>query len=97
MYLVERYLEHLKKYVRNKAKLEGLITEGYIVQEAMTFSSQYLREIQSKFSMCKRDDDKLNDKRNYALEVFRPVRHLIRKNDYNYLPTDLLERKVVCT
>ena len=51
MYLVERYLGHLKKYVRNKAIPEGSIAEGYIVQEAMTFSSQYLRGVQSKFSM----------------------------------------------
>ena len=51
----------------------------------MTFSSQYLRGIQSKFLMHKRDDDKLNDTINYALEVFRPI----RKNDYNYLSTDL--------
>ena len=92
MYLVERYLEHLKKYVRNKAKLEGLITEGYIVQEAMTFSSQYLRRIQSKFSMRTRDDDKLQHKRNYDSEVFRLVGHLIGKNDYNYLSTNLLDK-----
>ena len=38
-YPVERYLGHLKKNVRNKARLEGSIAEGYIVQEAMTFSS----------------------------------------------------------
>ena len=30
MYLVERYLRRLKSYVRNKARLEGCITEAYI-------------------------------------------------------------------
>ena len=92
MYPVKRYLGHLKKYVRNKARPEGSSAEGYIVQEAMTFSSQYLRGIQSKFSMRQRDDDKLEYKRNYALEVFRPVGCPIRKNDYNYLSTDLLDK-----
>ena len=53
MYPIERYSGHLKKYIRNKARPEGSIAEGYIVQEAMTFSSQYLRGIQSKFSMRK--------------------------------------------
>ena len=54
----------------------------------MTFLYQYLRGIQSKFSMCKRDDDKLNDRRNDALEVFHLVGRSIGKNDYNYLLTD---------
>ena len=58
----------------------------------MTFSSQYLRGIQSKFLMRKRDDDKLNDRRNYALEVFCPVGRPIGKIDYNYLSTDLLDK-----
>ena len=61
MYPVNLYLGHLKKYVRNKTRPEGSIAEGYIVQEAMTFSAQYLRGIQSKFSISKRDDDELND------------------------------------
>ena len=92
MYPVKRYLGHLKKYVRNKARPEGSSAEGYIVQEAMTFSSQYLRGIQSKFSMRQRDDDKLEYKRNYALEVFRLVGRPIGKNDYNYLSTNLLDK-----
>ena len=92
MYPVKRYLGHLKKYVRNKARPEGSIAEGYIVQEAMTFSAQYFRGIQPKFSMRTRDDDKLQHKRNYASEVFRLVGHLIGKNNYNYLSTDLLNK-----
>ena len=92
MYPVERYLGHLKKYVRNKAIPEGSIAEGYIVQEAMTFSSQYLRGVQSKFSIRKRDNDLLKDKRNYSLEVFRPVGHPVGKNEYHYLSRHLLDK-----
>ncbi|KAL4298991.1 hypothetical protein AHAS_Ahas17G0056200 [Arachis hypogaea] len=33
------YLGHLKSYVRNKAKSEGSIAEGYVVEEALTFCS----------------------------------------------------------
>ena len=40
MYPVERYLGHLKKYVRNKAS-----PEGYVVQEAIKFSSPYLQGV----------------------------------------------------
>ena len=42
--------------------------------------------------MHKREDDKLNDKRNYALKVFRSIGCPIGKNDYNYLTIDLLEK-----
>ena len=82
MYPVERYLWQLKKYIRNKARPEGSIAEWYIVQEAMTFSTQYFRGIQPKFSMRTRDDEKLQHKRNYALEVFHPIGRLIGKNNY---------------
>ncbi|KAI3453341.1 hypothetical protein Pfo_010004 [Paulownia fortunei] len=42
MYPFERYLGTLKKYVRNKVRLEGSIAEGYIVNEALTFTSLYM-------------------------------------------------------
>ena len=78
------------KYVCNKARPNGLIAEGYIVKEAMTFSSQYLRGVESKFYMCKRDDDLLKDKRNYSFEVFRLVDHPIGKSEYYCLSRHLL-------
>ncbi|XP_057760053.1 uncharacterized protein LOC130980381 [Arachis stenosperma] len=43
MYPIERYLGHLKSYVRNKAKSEGSIAEGYVAEEALTFCSRYLK------------------------------------------------------
>ncbi|GJR28613.1 hypothetical protein Tco_1104845, partial [Tanacetum coccineum] len=36
MYPFERYIKKLKGYVRNKAKPEGLIAEGYVAEEALT-------------------------------------------------------------
>ena len=44
MYPFERYLDTLKKYVRNHARPEGSIAEGYIVKEALTFCSMYLKK-----------------------------------------------------
>ncbi|GJS01251.1 hypothetical protein Tco_0317759 [Tanacetum coccineum] len=41
MFPFERYMKKLKGYVRNKAKLEGSIAEGYVAEEALTFSSHY--------------------------------------------------------
>nr|GEU38146.1 reverse transcriptase domain-containing protein [Tanacetum cinerariifolium] len=43
MFLFERYMKKLKGYVRNKAKPEGSIAEGYVAEEALTFISHYFR------------------------------------------------------
>ncbi|GKD80688.1 hypothetical protein Tco_1347527 [Tanacetum coccineum] len=50
MYPFERYMKKLKNYVRNKAKLEGSIAEGYVAEEALTFSSYYFWDITMKFN-----------------------------------------------
>ncbi|XP_071741912.1 uncharacterized protein [Rutidosis leptorrhynchoides] len=46
MYPIERYMKKLKNYVRNKAKPEGCIAEGYVVDEALTACSMSLEGIQ---------------------------------------------------
>ena len=50
MYPFERFLKKLKEYVKNRARLEGSIVEGYVVDEALTFSSMYLEGVKSKFN-----------------------------------------------
>ncbi|VVA35887.1 PREDICTED: transposon CACTA [Prunus dulcis] len=42
MYPIEWFLYTLKKYVRNKSRLEGSIVEGYIVEECLSFCALYL-------------------------------------------------------
>ncbi|GMP78094.1 hypothetical protein CsSME_00034161 [Camellia sinensis var. sinensis] len=39
MYVIERYLLTLKKYVRNRTHPEGSIAEGYLAEECLTFCS----------------------------------------------------------
>ncbi|XP_058210407.1 uncharacterized protein LOC131322874 isoform X2 [Rhododendron vialii] len=50
MYPIERYLHHLKSYVRNKACPEGSIVEGYIAEECLTFCSRYLDTVETVFN-----------------------------------------------
>ncbi|KAL4563092.1 hypothetical protein LXL04_027124 [Taraxacum kok-saghyz] len=57
MYPFERYMKKLKKYVRNKAKPEGSIAEGYVAEEALTFCSMYLQDVQTKFNRSERNED----------------------------------------
>ncbi|GJW97932.1 DIE2/ALG10 family protein [Tanacetum coccineum] len=59
MYLFERYMKKLKGYVRNKAKPEGSIVEGYVAKEALTFSSHYFRDVTTKFNRPDRNVDPL--------------------------------------
>ena len=39
MYPIEMYIEALKKYIYNHARLEGSIAEGYVVSEALTLQA----------------------------------------------------------
>nr|GEZ44081.1 hypothetical protein [Tanacetum cinerariifolium] len=57
MFPFERYIKKLKGYVRNKAKPEGSIAEGYVAQEALTFSSHYFQDVTTKFNRSDRNVD----------------------------------------
>ena len=47
MYPIERYMKLLKKFVRNKAKPEGSMCEGYLMQEAIGFYTDYMKDFSS--------------------------------------------------
>ncbi|KAM3267533.1 hypothetical protein P3S67_032289 [Capsicum chacoense] len=46
---------HFKSLVGNKSQEGGSIAEGYIVEEALTLYSRYLKEIESRLNQPKRD------------------------------------------
>ncbi|XP_052622477.1 uncharacterized protein LOC128127815 [Lactuca sativa] len=48
MFPFERYMKKLKNYVRNKARPEGSIAEGYVAEEALSFCSMYLRDVKNR-------------------------------------------------
>lgn len=43
MYGIERYLHGLKQDVRNKARLEGSMAEGYQAKECIVFVARFLK------------------------------------------------------
>lgn len=63
-------MRKLKSYVRNKARPEGSIAEGYIVEERLTFCSRYLSKIETKFSRPERNFEGNEDHRS-ELSIFR--------------------------
>ena len=70
MYPVERRLGYLKGTVRNRAKPEGSIAEGYIVDECLTFCSRYLINIETRFNKEDRNRDGKRSVSIDELEVF---------------------------
>ncbi|GJV80567.1 uncharacterized protein Tco_1516437 [Tanacetum coccineum] len=50
MYPFERYMKKLTNYVRNKARPEGSIAEGYVAEEALNFCSRYLKNVETRFN-----------------------------------------------
>jgi hypothetical protein len=48
MYYLERYMKDLKGWVRQKARPEGSMAEGYILQEAMTHVTEYTTRLDPK-------------------------------------------------
>ncbi|KAL5573450.1 hypothetical protein UlMin_023047 [Ulmus minor] len=69
MYPFERYLKRLKDYVRNAAKPEGSIAEGYVVDEALTFCSRYFDDVETRFNRPDRNDDGIHPTRQLSIYV----------------------------
>ncbi|KAI3789054.1 hypothetical protein L2E82_01841 [Cichorium intybus] len=93
MYPVERYLCHLKKYVRNKARPEGSIAEGYVIEEALTFCSHYLRGVDSRLDKRGRNDDEtFNDVRDCKLDIFKLNGRGIGKRETYRLSSILMKK-----
>ena len=69
MYPFERYLKKLKDYVRNAGKPKGSISEGYVVNEALTFCSRYFDDVEMRFNQPNRNEDDIHQTR--QLSVFK--------------------------
>jgi hypothetical protein len=52
MHPVEHYMKTLKGYVRNKARLEGSMVEGYTIEEALGFYIKYLWDFTTTKRKC---------------------------------------------
>ncbi|XP_061371520.1 uncharacterized protein LOC133314095 [Gastrolobium bilobum] len=94
MYPIERYLGQLKSYVKNKARPEGSIAEGYLMQEILTFCSRYLDDIETRFNRPSRVDDAPNQElpKTRVHELFPQVGKPVGGSSYfNLTPTEILQ------
>ena len=69
MYPVERRLYTLKKYLRNKARPEGSIAEGYVADECLTFCSRYMDDVETRYNREERNPAYV-DASAYAVAAF---------------------------
>ncbi|CAN6556468.1 unnamed protein product [Malus baccata var. baccata] len=70
MYPIERYLQTLKRYVRNKGRPEGSIVEAYLVDECLSFCSMYLRGVESRRPRRGRNEDGIGRGVSGGLSIF---------------------------
>ncbi|KAK1643793.1 hypothetical protein QYE76_061598 [Lolium multiflorum] len=71
MYPVERRLGYLKSTVRNKARPEGSIAEGYIVDECLIFCSRFFKDgTETRFNKDDRNQDVRRKPDRDEMEVF---------------------------
>ncbi|KAL5577538.1 hypothetical protein UlMin_019237 [Ulmus minor] len=90
MYLFERYLNRLKDYVINAAKLEGSISEGYVVDEALTFCSRYFDDIETRFNWPDKNDGGIH--RTKKLSVFESQCKPMGKHSQVYIEKNVRDR-----
>ncbi|CAN6543774.1 unnamed protein product [Malus baccata var. baccata] len=57
MYPIERYLQTLNRYVRNKGHPEGSIVEVCLVDECLSFCSMYLGDVKSRRTRRGQNED----------------------------------------
>ncbi|GJR59047.1 hypothetical protein Tco_1501209 [Tanacetum coccineum] len=92
MYPFERYMKKLKNYVRNKAKPEGSIAEGYVAEEALTFCSHYLKGVETRFNRPDRNGFGLNPTDTF--QVFQSICERVGKEVYTTMDTKVMQKVV---
>jgi hypothetical protein len=69
MYLIERRLYTLKRYMRNRSRPEGSIAEAYIADECLIFCSKYMDDVETRFNQEPRNKGFSNEEA-YGVDVF---------------------------
>ena len=75
----------LKGYVSNKARPEGSIAEGYIINECLTFCSLYLSDTETRFNRQDQNFDGCQLEQLYRLSIFSGAIRLIGAPKYDRL------------
>ena len=66
-------MKTLKEYLCNRARPEGSIAEGYMVNETLNFCSKYLKGVETRFNRPERNLDLNEDSERINLLVFKLI------------------------
>ncbi|PON32187.1 hypothetical protein PanWU01x14_363480, partial [Parasponia andersonii] len=92
MYSIEWSIGVYKQYVQNRAHPEGSIAEAYVVKEALTFCSMYLRGVETRFNRLEHNEIVVDARPNHILSVLKSAGHPLGKKDIIILnPSDRLK------
>ena len=81
MYPFERFMKTLEEYAQNRVRPEGSIIEDYMVNEALTFCSKYLKSVKTKFNKpVERNPYLIKDSGRAQLSVFKSIGRPIEKS-----------------
>ncbi|KAM2842900.1 hypothetical protein PS2_030975 [Malus domestica] len=75
MYPIERFLLTLKKYVRNKNRPEGSMTQGYLAEECLSFCAMYLEDVETCLNRPCRNADILRPDHEGDFDIFCATGH----------------------
>jgi len=92
MYPIERTLGKYKRYVRNRARPEGSIAEGYLVDECLTFCSMWMRGIETRWNREERNTDSCLEEAHKGLDVFSQRVRPLGAGKYVTLEDDIFEK-----
>ena len=81
-------LQNAKEYVRNRARPEGSIAEGYVVDEAFAFCSMYFEGVETKFNWPNRNADNTISTQP-QLSVFQFQSFLYGKQNASFMEPDV--------
>ncbi|XP_021838978.2 uncharacterized protein [Spinacia oleracea] len=70
MYPIERYLNTLQSYVRNKSCPEASIANGALAVECLGFCARYLQDVETRENRCSRNDEGHGDDVVKGLSIF---------------------------
>ncbi|KAM1728393.1 hypothetical protein ACFX12_018897 [Malus domestica] len=75
MYLIERYMLTLKKYVRNKNRHEGSMTQGYLAEECLSFCAMYLEGVETRLNRPSQNVDRIRPDYEVDIDIFCATGH----------------------
>ncbi|MCO5549356.1 hypothetical protein L7F22_002826 [Adiantum nelumboides] len=96
MFFLERFMKTLKRFVRQRARPEGSMAEGWMVQESCVFISEYLTRSQNNIIELWniKDDERVVSEvpqGNGVVKRFSEAER-IKVSDYCMMNTDIMQR-----